>query len=130
LRSRWLPAEGVVNYISLPYEILLLKDKKKLGLTVEETIRQWINIKKGKINYVIKAQNEFKTGEVIEVLKLFNDKLKVPTDDIIDDKFIKEVEFLIKNEILFYDILNSVIKPTSIIEWEAIKELLKDYNVK
>jgi len=33
-----------LNYLSLPYEISQLINNKKLGLSVEESIKQWINI--------------------------------------------------------------------------------------
>ena len=48
-----------INYLSLPYEIVDLIENKKLGLTVEETIKQWINIEKDKILYLIGTQKEF-----------------------------------------------------------------------
>jgi AAA+ ATPase superfamily predicted ATPase len=116
------------DYLSLPYEIIMLKDKKKLGMSIEETIKQWINIEKGKIWYLIMTQNEFETEKLINILKLFNNNLKIHINDI-EDELINEVKFLIKNEVLFYDILNSVVRPTSIIEWHAIRELLQVYNV-
>ena len=42
-----------LNYLSLPYEIVDLIENKKLGLTVEETIKQWINIEKDGLKYLI-----------------------------------------------------------------------------
>lgn len=37
----------------------------------------------------------------------------------------KYFKFLIKNEILFYDVINGIIKPTSVKKWYAIREILK-----
>jgi len=34
--------------------------------------------------------------------------------DDFEDEIFEEVKFLIKNEILFYDVVNGIIKPTSI----------------
>jgi len=36
----------------------------------------------------------------------------------------KYIKFLIDNEILFYDVVNGIIKPTSIKKWYAIKEII------
>ncbi|CAB3290100.1 protein of unknown function [Methanocaldococcus lauensis] len=42
-----------INYLSLPYEIAQLINNKKLGLSVKEAIKQWINIERDKILYLI-----------------------------------------------------------------------------
>ncbi|CAB3290102.1 protein of unknown function [Methanocaldococcus lauensis] len=57
-------------------------------------------------------------------MKLFEDKIKVDIKEIIKNNLMDEVKFLIKNEILFYDVINDIIKPTSIKKWYAIKEII------
>ncbi len=64
------------KYISLPYEIAVLKDKKKLGISVEETIRQWINIESSKIKYLIDT-SDVDENQIYNVLKKFNDKILI-----------------------------------------------------
>ncbi|AEF97206.1 ATP-binding protein [Methanotorris igneus] len=108
-----------INYLSLPYEVSQLINNKKLGLSVEETIRRWINIEKDRLVYLLKSNKERKEN-LLKVLSKFKEKIKVNIDDF-EDEIFEDVKFLIKNEILFYDVVNGVIKPTSIIEWEAIK---------
>ena len=100
-------------------------NNKKLGLSVEETIKQWINIEADKILYLISTQKEFEMKRLVNALKLFKDKIKVGIKEIIQNNLMDEVKFLIENEVLFYDVINGVVKPTSIIEWFAIGEVLK-----
>ena len=106
-----------LNYLSLPYEISQLINNKKLGLSVEQTIKQWINIERDKILYLISSQKEFEMERLFKALELFEDMIKVDIKEII--------KFLIKNEILFYDVINGIIKPTSIKKWYAIKEVIQ-----
>ncbi|WP_456471875.1 ATP-binding protein [Methanocaldococcus sp.] len=112
-----------INYLSLPYEISDLIENKKLGLSVEETIRQWINVEKDRIKYVIRNNLNYK-DEIINILSLFKDSPTLKNDDL-DDELFGTVKLLINNEILFYGVMNGIIKPTSLIEWHGIKELLK-----
>ena len=114
-----------LKYLSLPYEISQLINNKKLGLSVEQTIKQWINIERDKILYLISTQKEFEMGKLIDALKLFENKIKVDIKEIIRDNLMDEVKFLIKNEILFYDVMNGIIKPTSVKKWYAIKEVIE-----
>ncbi|WP_423792055.1 ATP-binding protein [Methanocaldococcus indicus] len=111
------------NYLSLPYEITQLINNKKLGLSVEETIKQWINIEKDGLMYLLKSNKDRKEN-LLKILSKFNNKIKVSIDNF-EDEIFDDVKFLIENEILFYDVINGIIKPTSIIEWWAIKEVLK-----
>jgi AAA+ ATPase superfamily predicted ATPase len=113
-----------LKYLSLPYEIVDLIENKKLGLSVEETIRQWINIEKDKILYLISTQKEFEMKKLINALKLFEDRIKIDVSEIIKNNLMDEVKFLIKNEILFYDVINGIVKPTSVKKWYAIKEII------
>ncbi|ADC70050.1 ATPase [Methanocaldococcus sp. FS406-22] len=114
-----------LNYLSLPYEISQLINNKKLGLSVEETIKQWINIERDKILYLISTQKEFEMKRLVNTLKLFKDKIKIDISEIIKNNLMNEVKFLIKNEILFYDVINGIVKPTSVKKWYAIREILK-----
>lgn len=65
-----------LDYLSLPYEIVDLIENKKLGLSVEETIRQWINIEKDKIKYLIDT-TDLDEEELYKVLSKFKDKIKI-----------------------------------------------------
>ncbi|WP_048055470.1 ATP-binding protein [Methanotorris igneus] len=112
-----------INYLSLPYEVSQLINNKKLGLSVEESIKQWINIEKDKIRYIIR-ENLNKKDEILKVLSKFRDNIKIKNEDIEDELF-ETLKILIENEILFYDVINGVIKPTSVKKWYAIKEVLK-----
>ncbi len=114
-----------LNYLSLPYEISQLINNKKLGLSVEQTIKQWINIERDKILYLISSQKEFEMERLFKALELFEDMIKVDIKEIIKNNLMDEVKFLIKNEILFYDVINGIIKPTSIKKWYAIKEVIQ-----
>ncbi|AEF95718.1 ATP-binding protein [Methanotorris igneus] len=115
-----------LNYLSLPYEIVDLIENKKLGLSVEETIRQWINIEKDKILYLIaNIPDELNENKINEILGKFKNNIKVKNEEIIKKEFINEFKFLVNNEILFYDVINGIIKPTSIKTWHSIRELLK-----
>ncbi|WP_456472727.1 ATP-binding protein, partial [Methanocaldococcus sp.] len=58
----------LLNYISLPYEISDLIENKKLGLSVEETVRQWINLEKDRLIYLLKSNKE-KKESLLRVLK-------------------------------------------------------------
>jgi curved DNA-binding protein CbpA len=113
-----------LNYLSLPYEISQLINNKKLGLSVEETIKQWINIEKDKIKYLIDT-TDLDEKEIYKVLSKFKDKIKISYDKEVKKEEMKYIKFLIENEILFYDVINGIIKPTSIKKWFAIKEVLK-----
>ncbi|WP_292460408.1 ATP-binding protein [Methanothermococcus sp.] len=116
-----------INYISLPYEIALLVNNKKLGLSVEETIKQWINIEKNKLLYLIaNVPDELNENKINEILGKFKNDIKVKYEDIIKKETINEFKFLVENEILFYDVINGIIKPTSVKKWYSIKELLKN----
>jgi AAA+ ATPase superfamily predicted ATPase len=118
-----------VQYVSLPYEISILVNKKKLGVSVEETIRQWINVESDGLKYLI-DNSELDEKEIYKILSKFKDNIRINYKKEVKKEEMKYIKFLIENEVLFYDVINSIIKPTSIIEWEAIKELLKVYNVK
>ena len=112
-----------LNYLSLPYEISQLINNKKLGLSIEDTINQWINIEKDALIYLLKSNKE-KKERLSKVLSKFKEKIEVDINNI-EDEIFEDVKFLIKNEVLFYDVVNGIIKPISIIEWEAIKKVLE-----
>ncbi|WP_423793429.1 ATP-binding protein [Methanocaldococcus indicus] len=115
-----------LNYLSLPYEISQLINNKKLGLSVKETIKQWINIEKDGLMFLIaNMPDELDENKIYEILNKFRDKIKVEDYEIIKRELIKEFKFLVENEILFYDVVNGIIKPTSIIEWHAINEIIE-----
>jgi AAA+ ATPase superfamily predicted ATPase len=115
-----------LNYLSLPYEIVDLIENKKLGISVEQTIRQWINVEADGLRFLIaNIPDELDENKIYEILNKFKDNIKVKDYEIIKRDLIKEFKFLVENEILFYDVINGIIKPTSIIEWHAIKEVLK-----
>jgi AAA+ ATPase superfamily predicted ATPase len=115
-----------LKYLSLPYEIVDLIENKKLGLSVEETIKQWINVEADGLRFLIASMpDDLDEDKIYEILNKFKDNIKVKDYEIIKRELIKESKFLIENEILFYDVINGIIKPTSIIEWEAIKDVLK-----
>ncbi len=59
---------------------------------------------------------------LLKVLSKFKEKIKVNIDDF-EDEIFEDVKFLIKNEILFYDVVNGVIKPTSIKNGMLLKRL-------
>ncbi|WP_456418581.1 ATP-binding protein [Methanocaldococcus infernus] len=111
-----------INYLSLPYEITELINNKKLGLTVEETIKKWINIEKDKLLYLL-ANANVDEGKINTILSKFKNNIKVEAKEIIKKELINEFKFLVNNEVLFYDIINGIIKPTSIKKWHAIKKL-------
>ena len=112
-----------LNYLSLPYEIVDLIENKKLGISVGQTIRQWINIEKDRIRYTIR-ENLNKKDEILKILSKFKDSIKIKNDDIEDELF-ETLKILIENEILFYDVLNGIVKPTSIKKWYAIREIIQ-----
>ena len=112
-----------LKYLSLPYEIVDLIENKKLGLSVEQTIKQWINVEADGLKYLLKSNKDRKEN-LLKVLSKFDDKIKVSIDNF-EDEIFDEVKFLIENEILFYDVINGIIKPTSIIEWCAIREVIE-----
>ena len=112
-----------LNYLSLPYEISQLINNKKLGLSVEETIKRWINIEADGIKYLIDT-SDLNEEEIYKVLSKFKDKIKISYKKDVKKEEMKYTKFLIENEILFYDVINGVIKPTSIKKWHAIKEIL------
>ncbi len=62
-----------LNYLSLPYEISQLINNKKLGLSVEQTIRQWINIEKDRLIYLLKSNKDRKES-LLKVLSKFEDR--------------------------------------------------------
>ncbi|ADG13266.1 ATPase [Methanocaldococcus infernus ME] len=111
-----------INYLSLPYEITELINNKKLGLTVEETIKKWINIEKDKLLYLL-ANANVDEDKINTILSKFKNNVKVEAKEIIKKDLINEFKFLVNNEVLFYDIINGIIKPTSIKKWHAIKKL-------
>ena len=111
-----------LEYLSLPYEISQLINNKKLGLSVEETIKQWINIEKDKIKYLIDT-TDLDEDRIYGVLSKFKDTIKIPYDEVTKEEM-KYIKFLIENEILFYDVINGVIKPISVKKWYAIREII------
>jgi len=112
-----------LKYLSLPYEISQLINNRKLGLSVEETIKQWINIEKDKIRYTIR-ENLDKKDEILKILSKFRDDIKIKNEDIEDELF-ETLKILIENEILFYDVVNGIVKPISVKKWYAIREILE-----
>ena len=112
-----------LNYLSLPYEIFQLINNKKLGLSVEETIKRWINIEADGIKYLIDT-SDLNEEEIYKVLSKFKDKIKINYKKDVKKEEMRYIKFLIENEILFYDVVNGIIKPTSIKKWYAIKEIL------
>jgi len=112
-----------LNYLSLPYEISQLINNKKLGLSVEETIKRWINIEADGIKYLIDT-SDLNEEEIYKVLSKFKDKIKINYKKDVKKEEMKYIKFLIENEILFYDVINGIIKPTSVKKWYAIKEIL------
>ena len=112
-----------LNYLSLPYEISQLINNKKLGLSVEETIRQWINVEKDGLKYLIDT-TDLDEDRIYDVLSKFKDKIKISYHKEVTKEEMRYIKFLIENEILFYDVINGIIKPTSIIEWYAIREII------
>jgi len=116
--------EFASKYVSLPYEIVQLKNNKNLGIPVKETIVKWIKMEKTRLLQII-AKSEFNEEKLYEILNKLRKDIKIKDIDIIQKRYINEVEYLIKNEVLFYDVINEVIKPTSVKKWYAIKEILK-----
>ncbi|AEF96617.1 ATP-binding protein [Methanotorris igneus] len=112
-----------ISYISLPYEIFDLVENKKLGVSVEETIRNWINVEEERIRYFIRT-NLNKKEEILETLSLFEDDLYIKSK-YIDDELFSTFKMLIESEILFYDVVNGIIKPTSLKKWYAIKNIIE-----
>jgi AAA+ ATPase superfamily predicted ATPase len=112
-----------LKYLSLPYEISQLINNRKLGLSVGETIKQWINIEKDKIRYTIR-ENLDKKDEILKILSKFRESIKIKNEDIEDELF-ETLKILIENEILFYDVVNGIIKPISVKKWYAIREILE-----
>ncbi|AEF95964.1 ATP-binding protein [Methanotorris igneus] len=110
-----------INYISLPYEIELLKSNKQLGVSVKETIKNWINIEEERIRHIMRT-NPNKKEDILKILKLFSDKIKIKSEDVGDEIF-DALKILIENEILFYDVINGIIKPHSLTTYYAIKYL-------
>ena len=49
-----------LKYLSLPYEISQLINNKKLGLSVKETIKQWINVEADGLKYLLKSNKDSK----------------------------------------------------------------------
>jgi AAA+ ATPase superfamily predicted ATPase len=114
-----------LKYLSLPYEISQLINNKKLGLSVEETIKQWINVEADGLRFLIaNMPDDLDENKIYEILMKFKDNIKVKDYEVIKRELIKEFKFLVENEILFYDVVNGIVKPTSIIEWVAIKEVI------
>ncbi|AIJ05232.1 ATPase [Methanocaldococcus bathoardescens] len=112
-----------LNYLSLPYEISQLINNKKLGLSVEETIKQWINVESDGLKYLIDT-SDLNEEEIYKVLSKFRNEIKIDYKKDVKKEEMKYIKFLIENEILFYDVINGIIKPTSIIEWHAIREII------
>jgi len=113
-----------LNYLSLPYEISQLINNKKLGISVEQTIKQWINIESDGLRFLIDT-SDLNEKELYKVLSKFEDKIKIDYKKEVKKEEMRYLKFLIENEILFYDVINGIIKPTSIIEWYAIREIIK-----
>ncbi len=99
-----------MEYLLLPYEISQLINNKKLGLSVEQTIRQWINVETDGLRFLIANMPEdLDENKIYEILNKFKDNIKVKDYEIIKRELIKEFKFLVENEILFYDVINGVI---------------------
>ncbi|AEF96213.1 ATP-binding protein [Methanotorris igneus] len=113
-----------IKYLSLPYEISDLIENKKLGISVEKTIKRWINIERDRIKYTIDTSN-FDENDIINILKKFENKIKIDYIDVKREEF-EIFKYLIENEILFYDVINGIIKPQSLTTHYAIKELIRD----
>ena len=99
-----------LEYLSLPYEISQLINNKKLGLSIEQTIRQWINVETDGLRFLIANMPEdLDENKIYEILNKFKDNIKVKDYEIIKRELIKEFKFLVENEILFYDVINGII---------------------
>ncbi|CAB3289856.1 protein of unknown function [Methanocaldococcus lauensis] len=72
-----------LKYISLPYEISTLINKKK---PVKEIINQWINIKKGKLKNTIR-ENLNKKDEILKILLKFKDNIIIENEEIEDELY-------------------------------------------
>ncbi|AEF96722.1 ATP-binding protein [Methanotorris igneus] len=114
-----------VNYVSLPYEITQLINNRKLGVSVEDTIRNWINVERDRLKYLIDT-SDIEEERILNALKKFKDKIKISyVKDVKKEEF-SVFKYLIENEILFYDVVNGIIKPHSLKKIYAIRRILEE----
>ena len=96
------PLNEVLSY-------LLQDEKQKIKYFLEDIEEKDINLYK----------------KVIDVFKLFQDKLEIP--DSLVKKSLKE--FLVNKNILFLNPVKGVLKPQSRLTWHAINKALKELNL-
>jgi AAA+ ATPase superfamily predicted ATPase len=67
--------EFASKYVSLPYEIVQLKNNKNLGIPVKETIVRWIKMEKTRLLQII-AKSEFDEEKLYEILNKLRHSLR------------------------------------------------------
>jgi len=108
------------------YLVSIINDLKTKPLN--EVLSYLLQDEKQKIKYFLEDIEEKDINlykKVIDVFKLFQDKLEIP--DSLVKKSLKE--FLVNKNILFLDPVKGVLKPQSRLTWHAINKALKELNL-
>ncbi len=109
--------------------VLLIKVINKLKTkSLDEVLNYLLQDEKQKIKYFLEDVEERDIElykKVINVFKLFQDKLEIP--DSLVKKSLKE--FLVNKNILFLDPIKGILKPQSRLTWHAINKALKELNL-
>ena len=109
--------------------VLLIKVINKLKTkSLDEVLNYLLQDEKQKLKYFLEDVEERDIElykKVINVFKLFQDKLEIP--DSLVKKSLKE--FLVNKNILFLDPIKGILKPQSRLTWHAINKALKELNL-
>jgi len=108
------------------YLVSIISDLKTKALN--EVLSYLLQDEKQKIKYFLEdiEEKDIKLyRKVIDVFKLFQDKLEIP--DSLVKKSLKE--FLVNKNILFLDPVKGLLKPQSRLTWHAINKALKELNL-
>jgi len=108
------------------YLVSIINDLKTKALN--EVLSYLLQDEKQKIKYFLEdiEEKDIKLyRKVIDVFKLFQDKLEIP--DSLVKKSLKE--FLVNKNILFLDPVRGLLKPQSRLTWHAINKALKELNL-
>ena len=108
------------------YLVSIINDLKTKPL--DKVLSYFLQDEKQKIKYFLEdiEEKDIKLyKKVIDIFKLFQDKLEIP--DSLVKKSLKE--FLVNKNILFLDPVKGLLKPQSRLTWHAINKALKELNL-
>ena len=107
-------------------DMVALFEEKKQGISEPEGLKKLLKDEVGRLKWIRRSLKEgFKEGpsweEVEEILKMFLDRWKVPEEELEGAGWL----YLVRENILFYDPVEGLVRPQGRLIQKAIREVLE-----